>query len=87
VLVNCTAATLLLPYVERLARVGVPFGAYANAGTPGEGLGWSGSRGRKRYAALAEGWMRAGATVIGGCCGTGPAHLRAVASRLRRVGF
>jgi S-methylmethionine-dependent homocysteine/selenocysteine methylase len=85
VFVNCTAATLLLPYVERLARAGVPFGAYANAGTPGEGLGWSGARGAERYAALAEGWVRAGASVVGGCCGTGPAHIRAVADRTLRA--
>src|SRR5207248_4577361 len=32
VLVCCTDARLTLPYVDRLARVGVPFGAYANAG-------------------------------------------------------
>src|SRR3712207_7093386 len=32
VLVNCTPATRTLAYVERLASVGVPVGAYANAG-------------------------------------------------------
>jgi S-methylmethionine-dependent homocysteine/selenocysteine methylase len=26
------------------------------------------------YATHAQGWLNMGATVIGGCCGTGPAH-------------
>lgn len=81
VLVNCTAATRTLPYVERLAPAGVPFGAYANAGTPQEGLGWTPNGDAEAYANLAEGWVRAGATLLGSCCGTGPAHVRALARR------
>jgi len=81
VLVNCTAATLLLPYVARLGSVGVPFGAYANAGAAGEGIGWGERPDVARYAALAESWADAGATVLGGCCGTGPAHVLALAAR------
>ena len=37
----------------------------------------------EHYAAHAERWVSHGATVVGGCCGIGPAHLRAVAERLR----
>jgi S-methylmethionine-dependent homocysteine/selenocysteine methylase len=81
VLVNCTAATRTLPYVERLADVGAPFGAYANAGMPEEGIGWSDAADATRYADLAEPWARAGATILGGCCGTGPAHVRALVER------
>ena len=29
----------------------------------------------ERYAAHAQTWLRAGARVIGGCCGTGPQHI------------
>jgi S-methylmethionine-dependent homocysteine/selenocysteine methylase len=82
VLVNCTAATRILPYVERLAGAGVPFGAYGNAGSPDEGLGWTGAPDVERYAALAAAWVRAGATLVGGCCGTGPEHIRALAASL-----
>lgn len=81
VLVNCIAATRTLSYVERLAEVGVPFGVYANAGAPDEGLGWSDSAEPERYADLAEAWARLGATILGTCCGTGPAHVRAIAAR------
>ena len=40
VLVNCVPATRTLPYVKALAGVGVPFGAYANAGAPDDAIGW-----------------------------------------------
>ena len=35
------------------------------------------------YASHAQRWRELGASVIGGCCGVGPAHVREVASRLR----
>jgi S-methylmethionine-dependent homocysteine/selenocysteine methylase len=82
VLVNCTPASRTLAYVERLAAVGVPFGAYANAGLPSDGLGWGDAPDVERYADLAESWVHAGATLVGGCCGTGPAHIAALARRL-----
>jgi len=82
VLVNCVPASRTLGYVEALARVGVRFGAYANAGDQGEGIGWlpasEAGRGAARYATLARAWVAAGATILGGCCGTGPAHIEAV---------
>lgn len=82
VLVNCVPATRIRPFVDALASLGAPFGAYANAGRPDEGLGWSDDpAGPERYADLAAAWVDAGARVIGGCCGTGPAHVRALAAR------
>lgn len=74
VLVSCTAAERTLPYVEQLAKAGVPFGAYANAGIPAEAMT------PERYAELARTWIAAGATIVGACCGTGPAHVAAVAA-------
>jgi len=79
VLINCTRATKTLPYVEHLARVGLPFGVFANAGPIEDGLGWIESPdGPERYAALAAEWVRLGATFVGACCGLGPAHVRAL---------
>ncbi|UQA58914.1 homocysteine S-methyltransferase family protein [Polyangium aurulentum] len=79
VLVNCTPAARTLEYVERIAGLGVPFGAYANAGALDEGIGWGkAAEGPLLYAQYAEAWVRAGATLIGGCCGTGPAHVQAL---------
>ena len=81
-LANCIAATRIAPYVEALARAGIPVGVYANAGDADEGLGWGADAGAAvRYAELADQWARLGATVVGGCCGTGPEHIRALRER------
>ena len=82
-LVNCIAATQIGAYVDAIASLGVPSGVYANAGREDEGLGWAATSaaGADAYATLAERWKDAGASVIGGCCGTGPLHIRALAVR------
>jgi S-methylmethionine-dependent homocysteine/selenocysteine methylase len=82
-LVNCIAATRAQPYVDAIASVGLPIGVYANAGGKDEGIGWGATdrRAAEAYAALAQGWVDAGATVIGGCCGTTPLHIQALAER------
>lgn len=88
-LANCIAATRMAPYVEALVSLDVPVGVYANAGAKEEGLGWGNAcdDAAKRYLELAESWAELGATVIGGCCGTGPAHIRALSERFTsRVG-
>jgi len=79
VLVNCVPASRTLEYVERLAGLGVPFGAYANAGHPDEGMGWTPSAdGPARYVEHARDWAAAGATLIGSCCGTDAATIAAL---------
>ncbi|MFM9106106.1 MAG: homocysteine S-methyltransferase family protein, partial [Chloroflexota bacterium] len=35
------------------------------------------------YLEHARGWRAAGATVVGGCCGTRPAHIAAIAAAFR----
>lgn len=85
VLVNCVPARATLAFVDALSGAGVAFGAYANAGAPTEGLGWSvtpSADAAERYADLASQWVAAGATLVGSCCGTGPAHTAALARRL-----
>jgi S-methylmethionine-dependent homocysteine/selenocysteine methylase len=74
VLVNCVAAEITLRWVEALASVGAPFGAYANASrwneppiTP------------DAYAEYARTWTLAGATIVGACCGTGPEYVAKLA--------
>lgn len=80
VLVNCTPAVDTLRYVTALsdAEPGVPIGAYANAGEEDDQIGWKAATGpgAERYAELAESWAAAGATLIGGCCGTRPSHIK-----------
>ncbi len=82
-LLNCIAATRMDAYLDALGSLSVPIGVYANAGREEEALGWgsSGPRAAQAYADLAERWTNAGATVVGGCCGTGPLHIRAISER------
>jgi S-methylmethionine-dependent homocysteine/selenocysteine methylase len=83
--VNCIPAARTLAYLEHLAGIGVPFGAYANAGSPEEGIGWgaAGAEAAQVYLEFARSWVNAGATIVGGCCGTGPAHIEALVMYFR----
>jgi S-methylmethionine-dependent homocysteine/selenocysteine methylase len=82
VLVNCTPASQTARFLTALTDLGVPFGAYANAGHPDEGLGWVPSKdGPERYADHAESWVELGATLLGSCCGTGPQHIQILRQR------
>jgi methionine synthase I (cobalamin-dependent) len=59
-----------------------------NAGTPAatpEGLRWPVSP--EEFARWAETLARGGVRLLGGCCGTTPAHLAAAADRLRTAGL
>jgi S-methylmethionine-dependent homocysteine/selenocysteine methylase len=83
-LVCCVGASLTLPYVEALAAIGAPFGAYANAGAaPGDAYGADDAESVARYVMHASTWVAAGATLVGSCCGTRPAHVRALSSAFR----
>ena len=75
ILVNCIPAREIARFLPAMQGLSVPFGAYANAGSPEEGFGWTDPiDGPHRYADMAEMWIDAGATIIGSCCGTGPSH-------------
>ncbi|MDG2224288.1 MAG: homocysteine S-methyltransferase family protein [Rubripirellula sp.] len=82
ILVNCTPAVDTLRFLAALAdaALGVPIGAYANAGCADDQIGWTASAepGAKTYAKLARQWIDAGATLVGSCCGTTPEHTKAV---------
>lgn len=43
--------------------------------------------GPQQYAAHAMAWVRQGASIIGGCCEIGPAHIRALHQKLHSEGF
>ncbi len=83
VMVNCLPPEHVPPCLPVLAAAGRPFGVYANLGEPDpvQGFARAALRGRASpagYAAEAVRWLRAGARLVGGCCGTGPDHIRAL---------
>jgi len=68
------------PYVERLARVvSCPIAVKPNAGMPKVVDGQTVfTVGPEAFAADVAGLVAAGASIVGGCCGTTPAHIAAV---------
>lgn len=81
VLVNCTPAAATLAFVTALANQVPRVGAYANAGSADDVIGWCSdhSLSTQTYTDHARRWIDAGASVLGGCCGTRPSHIAALA--------
>jgi len=79
--VNCVlpGPALSALVARAVARVGVPLVVKPNAGLPGRELPPA------IFAARLWPALQAGARYCGGCCGAGPAHLRALAGALRRA--
>jgi S-methylmethionine-dependent homocysteine/selenocysteine methylase len=71
-LVNCLPPSNAIACLEVLASTGIPFGVYANLGAPDDTI-----------AEAAAEWVAAGARLVGGCCGTTPAHIAAIRQSLR----
>lgn len=77
---NCSfGAKQLLPYLKRLAEVSdYPVSVYPNAGLPN--LAGEYDETPEKMAADVEEYLKLGlVNIIGGCCGTTPAHIRAIA--------
>jgi S-methylmethionine-dependent homocysteine/selenocysteine methylase len=58
----------------------LPLGIYANLGHAEDAQDWQGSAqlSPEEYAVHARYWFERGITIIGGCCGSKPAHIRAL---------
>jgi S-methylmethionine-dependent homocysteine/selenocysteine methylase len=81
--VNCLPPSAVDACLEVLAASGLAFGVYANLGAPGAepAAPRSAACSPHDYAIHAQKWLRAGARFVGGCCGTTPAHVSAVATQ------
>jgi len=78
---NCIPPRGMSDILPRLRRLTArPLAAYAHIGNPTPIRGWSYAQDvtPDQYADYARQWLQLGATVVGGCCGTTPAHTRAV---------
>ncbi len=86
-LINCTSAPEMhLPLASLRANTSLPVGAYGNVGFRDKQGNWVQTDAIKPevYAAYAIRWRAAGATLIGGCCGTTPAHIAALRNAFRQ---
>lgn len=81
--VNCTAPRFVPSLLLSAAGAAVPLLAYPNIGDAYDGAtgDWrpSGSD-RPDMGALSRGWRAAGAATVGGCCGTTPEDIAAIAA-------
>jgi len=87
--VNCTALRDLMPALVRIAAgTALPLVAYGNDAFFAEDSPWLAgtSVGLERYARCMLACAAAGARLVGGCCGTTPAHTAALAAALGRRG-
>ena len=95
-MINCTRPEAVDQGMPILATCGLPYGAYANGFThiqssyiPGATVAELNTRTDltpDAYADFAMGWIEAGATIIGGCCEVGPAHIATLARRIEAAG-
>lgn len=96
VLLNCSRPEAISEGLPVLATSGIPFGAYANgftsisesfkaAGETVKRLQARRDLGPAEYATFADDWIAEGATIVGGCCEVGPAHIAEIARRQRTL--
>jgi S-methylmethionine-dependent homocysteine/selenocysteine methylase len=92
-LVNCCGANFVARAVAILSRLtDRPVGGYANAANVTPGTGRSGGPPAEiierealdvgEYTAAAKEWIESGASIVGGCCSTGPEHIARLRSLL-----
>jgi homocysteine S-methyltransferase len=80
--INCTAPELIGSLIGEVAQVtSKPIIVYPNSGEQWDAVHrcWQGEGQVEKFGELARRWRSAGAQWIGGCCRTGPDHVRAVA--------
>ena len=94
VLLNCSTPEAVTAGLPVLARAGIPFGAYANGftritdafrqkGATVDKLTARSDLTPAAYADFTDRWIAMGASIVGGCCEVGPAHIAEIARRIR----
>jgi S-methylmethionine-dependent homocysteine/selenocysteine methylase len=95
-LLNCTDPEVISKHIAKLGGYGLPFGAYGNGFLNVEDFA-SGKgtvnclQARKdlspeKYADFVMDWIDQGATIVGGCCEIGPAHMKCLSETLQLKG-
>jgi len=83
--INCTPVpTIHGPLAELRASTRLPILGYANVGRTDDIQGWTntGDVSPEQYAERARTWLALGLRLVGGCCGTTPAHIQALCANL-----
>ncbi len=83
--INCTAPRFISSLIaEARGAVDKPIVVYPNSGEGWDAAkkSWTGTAESVDFAAASESWHAAGARIVGGCCRTGPRHIREIRERL-----
>ncbi len=86
--INCSlGAALMRPYIEEMARVADTYvSCYPNAGLPNPMAETGYDETPAETARLLEDFATSGfVNIVGGCCGTTPAHIRAIADAVKKL--
>lgn len=85
--VNCVPARGIAAVLRDLRLMtSRPLAAYGHIGNAKPIPGWSYAHDAspEQYADCVQAWLELGVTIVGGCCGTTPAHIRAVRALVER---
>ena len=85
---NCAlGAALMRPYIEEIARVADTFvSCYPNAGLPNPMSDTGYDETPEETSRMLKDFAQSGfVNIVGGCCGTTPAHIRAIAAAVRAL--
>jgi 5-methyltetrahydrofolate--homocysteine methyltransferase len=85
---NCAlGAALMRPYIEELSRIADTFvSCYPNAGLPNPMSDTGYDESPAETSRMIAEFARSGfVNIVGGCCGTTPAHIRAIADAVRDI--
>lgn len=97
-LINCSRPEDTGTGLDVIANCGIPFGAFANGFTKiskgflqdnptVDALDARVDLGPEEYTRYALEWIAQGASIVGGCCEIGPAHIRHLHQALQKEGF
>lgn len=87
--VNCTPPRLVEPLIAEVrSATAKPIVVYPNSGERWDprARAWTGSRDPQEFAQAARRWRAGGASILGGCCRTGPEHIRRMREALKTPG-
>ncbi len=98
VLINCSRPEAVSQSVDIVAQLGFKFGAYANGFTKinsqflkesptVDALEQRKDLSPRDYTKFVLNWIDSGATIVGGCCEVGPAHIKVAAEEISSAGY
>lgn len=85
--INCSSPQFVPEVIKQLEAVSnLPIIAYPNSGENWDAANhcWTGTTHPEEFGTAVREWRRMGAAIIGGCCRTGPDHIRAICERLKK---